>query len=80
MTNTKTLMLATFAALSLSAGAAMARQTAVPAPSSAATSTNSTVIQTNQVRSQLMPSESTDQRNEDYGMRAYDAYNPYLGN
>jgi hypothetical protein len=80
MTNTKTLVLATFAALSLSAGAAMARQTAVPAPSSVAPSANPTVIQTNQLRSQLMPSGSTDQRNEDYGKRAYDAYNPYLGN
>jgi hypothetical protein len=80
MTNTKTLMLATFAALSLSAGAAMAQQTAVPAASSAGTYANHTVIQTNQVRSQAMPSESIDQRNEDYGMRAYEAYNPHLGN
>jgi hypothetical protein len=84
MTNTKTLMLAAFTAITLTAGAALAQEQGGPsfAPSidlqSPAQqtwpwSTNRSAAQTNR----QVQAGSAD---IDSGMRAYDLYNPYTGN
>jgi len=84
MTNTKAFMLAALTALTLGTGAAMAQEQGGPslAPQTWSVPALPGAISptANQNRSQDIQSGSADAiRNEDFGMRAYDQYNPYAG-
>jgi len=82
MKNMKTLMLAAVTALTLGTGAAMAQEQGGP---SFAPTTWSIPALAHGVAAQANPDHSIQAgssdaiRNEDLGMRAYDAYNPYAG-
>jgi hypothetical protein len=85
MNTTKTLTLAAVTALSLCFGAAMAQEQGGPsfAPTTwsiPALPSATIAPQASQNGSQALQFGSSDAiRNEDLGMKAYDAYNPYTG-
>jgi len=81
MKNMKTLMLAAATALTLSTGAAMAQEQGGPsfAPTTwSIPALTAGVAEANQDHG-IQAGSSDAIRNEDLGMRAYDAYNPYAG-
>jgi len=85
MTNMKTLMLAAAAALTLGTGAAMAQEQGGPSfaplhwslPTVPGTPEHATSLST--VNRDVQFGSSDAVRNEDFGMRAYEVYNPYAG-
>jgi len=83
MKTVKTLMLAAVTALTIGTGAAMAQEQGGPsfAPTTWSIPALTTVPAASQANQhQGVQAGSSDAiRNEDLGMRAYDAYNPYAG-